>query len=278
MRDENGKPDYKRTAYLDARSYSETLDETNELDRKLKMYLQGELEWEEVTKIIATEENKVKKVRQRKGPWMKNRRENRNTRKARIYQVTQNACEQNRKATVNKIINGCFSLDNKEQVYLEISQVEKVYVERLEDGNQMDTTEVEFPDQEEQDTYGVFTEDEVREVLKELKRNTAAGRDGIRTPDLHKFPTGHVTAMMNHWWGWILPEKSDECRTTLLPKKDEELEKVGNWRPIAVGNLLMRLINVTKLGGFSSRLFAKHVRKSLEIIHLKVIVDYIDHI
>ena len=114
--------------------------------------------------------------------------------------------------------------------------------------------------------------------MKELKRNTAAGRDGIRTPDLHKFPTGHVTAIMNHWWGWILPEKSDECRTTLLPKKDEELEKVGNWRPITVGNLLMRLINVTKSGGFSSRLFAKHVRKSLEIIHLKVIVDYIDHI
>ena len=60
--------------------------------------------------------------------------------------------------------------------------MEKVYVERLEEGNQMDTTEVEFPEQEEQDTYGVFTEDEVREVLKELKRNTAAGIDGIRTP------------------------------------------------------------------------------------------------
>ena len=146
------------------------------------MYLQGELEWEEVTKIIATEENKVKKVRQRKGPWMKNRRENRNTRKARIYQFTQKAYEQNRRATVNKIINGSFSLDNKEQVYPEISKVEKVYVERLEEGNQMDTTEVEFLEQEEQDTYGVFTEVEVREVLKELKRNTAAGIDGIRTP------------------------------------------------------------------------------------------------
>ena len=119
--------------------------------------------------------------------------------------------------------------------------MEKVYVERLEEGNQMDTTEVEFPEQEEQDTYGVFTEDEVREVLKELKRNTAAGIDGIRTPDLRKLPTGHVTAIMNHWWEWILPEKSEECRTTLLLKKDKELEKVGNWRPITVGNLLMRV-------------------------------------
>ena len=124
--------------------------------------------------------------------------------------------------------------------------MEKVYVERLEEGNQMDTTEVEFPEQEEQDTYGVFTEDEVREVLKELKRNTAAGIDGIRTPDLRKLLTGHVTAIMNHWWGWILPEKSEECRTTLLLKKDKELEKVGNWRPITVGNLLMRVY--AKLG------------------------------
>ena len=45
---------------------------------------------------------------------------------------------------------------------------------------------------------------------------------------------------MNYWWGWTIPEKSEECRTTLLPKKDEELE-VGNWRPITVGNLFMRI-------------------------------------
>ena len=44
---------------------------------------------------------------------------------------------------------------------------------------------------------------------------------------------------MNYWWA--IPEKSEECRTTLLPKKDEELEEVGNWRPITVGNLFMRI-------------------------------------
>ena len=31
----------------------------------------------------------MKTPRQRKGPWMKNRRQNRNTRKAGIYQFTQ---------------------------------------------------------------------------------------------------------------------------------------------------------------------------------------------
>ena len=57
---------------------------------------------------------------------MKNRRENRNTCKARIYQFTQKAYDQNKKATINKIINGNFSLDNREQVFPEISEVEKL--------------------------------------------------------------------------------------------------------------------------------------------------------
>ena len=60
-------------------------------------------------------------------------------------------------------------------------------------------------------------------------------------PDVRKVPTGHITAIMNYWWRWTIPEKSEECRTTLLPKKDEELEEVGNWRPITVGNLFMRI-------------------------------------
>ena len=125
LRDENNKPDYKRTAYLDAHSYARTLDEEIELDKIVKMYLLSQESWSAVTNIIASEVNKVKTPRQRKGPWMKNRRENRNTRKARIYQFTQKAYDQNKKATMHKIINGNFSLNNREQVYPNIEDVEK---------------------------------------------------------------------------------------------------------------------------------------------------------
>ena len=88
------------------------------------------------------------------------------------------------------------------------------------------------------EAYGRFTESEVREVIRELRRSTAAGTDGIRTPDVRKVPTGHITAIMNYWWGWTIPAKSEECRTTLLPKKDDKLEEVGNWRPITWGTSL----------------------------------------
>ena len=241
LTDAEGNPEYKRTAYLDAHSYCQTLTDDTPLDCALKSYLSGDGNWESVTKEIASEVNKTKVPRKRKGPWMSNRRENRNTRKARIYQFTQKAYEQNRKATVHKILAGTSSLNNTEQVYPEIAEVEKTYIERLENGNKVDQTKVEFPPIEHKDNYGKFTEEEVQVVLKELKRNTAAGLDGIRTPDLKQIPTGHITAIMNYWWGWRLPEKSEECRTTLLPKKDHELHKVGNWRPITVGNLLTRV-------------------------------------
>ena len=254
---EEGKPDYKRTAYLDARSYANTLGDTL-LDLTVKRYLEGELEWKEVTKVIAGEQEKAKakKPRIRKGPWMKNRRENRNTRKAKRYQFTQKAYDQNRKATITKIIDGTFSLDNENQTFPDITEVEKTYEERLEKGNTKDETVIQIPERADSDSYGKFTEDEVRSCLNEIKRKTAAGIDGVTCPDLKKVPTGHITAIMNHWWGWRIPKESEECRTTLLPKKEKDLDQVGNWRPITVGNLFMRLYG---------KLWDKRLRDNIEL-------------
>ena len=256
LKDALGNPDYKETAYLDARSYAETLSEESELDKTLKSYLLGEGTLSEVTKNMASEVNKVKPQRKRKGPWMQNRRDNRNTRKAKIYQFTQKAYDHNKKATITKIINGTFSLNNNEQVFPDIDKVEKVYEERLEKGNQTDNTRIQIPDEVHSDEYGAFTEDEVKEVIKQLKKSTAAGIDNVRTPDVRRIPTGHITALMNYWWGWFLPEELEQCRTTLLPKKDHGLEDVGHWRPITVGNLLIRIY---------AKLWDKRIRKNVTL-------------
>lgn len=64
------EPNYKQIAYLDARNYSERLTENNYLDGVVKRYLQGQLEWKEVTKVIANENrtNETKRLRMTKGP------------------------------------------------------------------------------------------------------------------------------------------------------------------------------------------------------------------
>ena len=68
-------------------------------------------------------------------------------------------------------------MNNKEQVYPNIKDIEKTYVERLEQGNQIDETEADYPETIDSDVYGRFTEDEVNKVIRELKRTTAAGTE-----------------------------------------------------------------------------------------------------
>ena len=237
------EPNYKQMAYVDTRNYGDKLVVSNDTDEVVKRYLQGKVGWKEVTKAVATETKSTvnKRPRIRKGPWMKNRRDNQNTRKVRIYQFMQKSYEQNKNATITKIINGNFSLNNAEQTFPDIKNVEETYVNRLENGNAIDETNVKYPKEQHDLSYGRFTVDEVKLSLQELKRNSAARIDGITTVDLKRVPVGHITAIMNYWWGWIIPSEAEECRTTLLPKKDKDLDQVGNWQLITVGNMFMRL-------------------------------------
>lgn len=55
-----------------------------------------------------------------------------------------------------------------------------------------------------------------------------------------------TTVIKNYWWGWRIPKELEECRTALLPKKEENLEEVGNWRQITIGNLFIRLYAKTR--------------------------------
>ena len=85
----------------------------NHIDHIVNLYLKGETSWAEVANELTREKISRPKVdRERKGPLMRNRRENRNTRKARIHRFTQCSCRQNRKATISKILEGTVSLDN----------------------------------------------------------------------------------------------------------------------------------------------------------------------
>lgn len=65
-----GKPDYKKTAYLDAMNYKNTLGYETILDEVIKGYLEGDKTWNEVTKVIASEgfAKRKRTPRERKGP------------------------------------------------------------------------------------------------------------------------------------------------------------------------------------------------------------------
>ena len=77
--------------------------------------------------------------------------------------------------------------------------------------------------------------------MNEIKRDTAAGPDQMNLKELKQIKPEKIALILNKWWGNEIPDSVKECRTTLLPKTNEEREKVGNWRPITIGNLFMRL-------------------------------------
>ena len=106
-------------------------------------------------------------------------RESHDTRKSRIYQYTNKSYEQKKKVTIHKIIEGTFSLNSVDQVYHNNTEVEQTYVKRLKHGNKIDDTQVYYPASCMSDNYDVFTDNEVTDTLKELKRETAAGIDKI---------------------------------------------------------------------------------------------------
>ena len=180
--------------------------------------------------------------RPRKGPWMVNRRNNRNTRKAKLYRFSQSSFQQNRRVTINCILDGTLTLDNEEDVYRDIKEVEQVYINRLEKTESKDTSNNINENPKYSDTYGVITVDEVQdEALKGIKRGTVAGPDKCKLSDVKDLLSQELAAIFNKWWGEGILNAALMCRTSLLPKTTKERDYVGNWRPITIGNLLIRI-------------------------------------
>ena len=89
----------------------------------------------------------------------------------------------------------------------------------------------------------LFSTEEVRRALKDIDYGTAPGPDThVNAPTLKKTPLAILVRIFNLWLVMErVPSKVKACRTTLIPKTKNDLDDLGNWRPITVGSLLLRL-------------------------------------
>ena len=113
---ENGKDNdsYRDQARLVIEEHLTKHEIDSEIDSIINQYLNDSIDWDTLCGYLVKEKVTKEKVPQiRKGPLMVNRKENRNTKRARIYRFTQRSYVQNRKATVNKILDGSFTIDNE---------------------------------------------------------------------------------------------------------------------------------------------------------------------
>ena len=138
-------------------------------------------------------------------------------------------------------MDGSFTIDN-ETVTPKIDDVQTVYVERLEKGNLIDISTSDNQEQLQYSSkYGKITKEKVEKCIKEIRRDTVAGPDKMGLKELKHLTSTQMMLILNKWWGNKIPDSAKECMTILLPKTNEEREKLGNWRPTTIGNILMRL-------------------------------------
>ena len=125
---------------------------------------------------------------------MSNRRQNRNTRKARNFQYTQKAFKQNQKATFSKIVDGTFVMDNKNLDFRDIQEIEDLYVSRLEKENTKDSLNMKLEETENSEHYAVITSEEVKNCIVDFNRDTPAGPDNLTLADLNNLTLADLKA------------------------------------------------------------------------------------
>ena len=160
-----------------------------------------------------------------------------------MYRFTQRSFQQNCRVTINNILEGTLSLDNEENVYSDIKEVEKVYVQWLETAEVKNKTAQPEITLKLSDSYGAIAIEGIKEAMKGIKLDTSADPDKCclgDIKDLNQYEHELVT-VFNKWWSDGVPEEVVQCRTTLLLKSLNGRDKVGSWRPINIGNILMRI-------------------------------------
>lgn len=104
-----------------------------------------------------------------------------------------------------------------------------------------------------------ITREEIACVIEQTKNDTAVGPDELTLESLRCIARRELWCAYNIWIGLRhIPEQLKLNRTALLPKGNEGLEQIKNWRPITIASLLIRLYN---------KILAKRMQKVFQISH-----------
>ena len=89
-----------------------------------------------------------------------------------------------------------------------------------------------------------FTGEEVLKAIRGTKPGTAPGPDGVSLAEIANLDkTGYLLAAMFNTWLLLgrLPSGLKANRSILLPKGSDNLNDIGNWRPLTLSSVILRL-------------------------------------
>jgi Reverse transcriptase (RNA-dependent DNA polymerase) len=89
-----------------------------------------------------------------------------------------------------------------------------------------------------------ITYDEIEQALKQTKKSTACGPDKINIDEIRRIWKTDLFIAFNLWYSSrTIPTALKTNRTVLIPKGNEGLDNVRNWRPITIASVILRLYN-----------------------------------
>lgn len=93
---------------------------------------------------------------------------------------------------------------------------------------------------------GLYAPVLIEDLVKCLasKMSATAGPDGMTLRDVRRIRPARIALLFNVMlYTGLTPPSLKRCRTTLIPKGDNGLERVENWRPITVAPILIRIFH-----------------------------------
>ena len=132
-----------------------------------------------------------------------------------------------------------------------------------------DTTTVEEIDMRGADVLlAPITREEIAWVIEHTKHDTAVGPDEITLDRIRCIARRELWCAYNIWIGSRkIPEQLKLNRTALLPKGNEGLDEIKNWRPITIASLLIRLYNKILAKRMQSVFLTSHKQKGFKPIN-----------
>ena len=89
-----------------------------------------------------------------------------------------------------------------------------------------------------------ITKMDIDTVIKKTKRDTAKGIDQVTLHEAKLLADEDLIVAFNIWLGCRrIPSELKLNRTTLIPKGNQGLDNITNWRPITISSILLRLFN-----------------------------------
>lgn len=164
-----------------------------------------------------------------------------NRRKRRVleYKRAQKDYRHNRKMYANRLLDGRSSEDVA--VKPTNIEIENAYCEIFGTCSEADTEGTVACIRETVNLYRAIGVNDISKALSDTAASTAAGPDGVDLAAMLKIPVKKLAMLYNAMlFLQYVPKTFRVSRTSLIPKTDQNLQLVNNWRPITVSSLLLR--------------------------------------